>query len=85
MKSLLEAGVMMGGEVVSDSDATALSWDVEGRGELNGVHLPRASSDGVFEHPLDEALVRSLIESKAEETARVSAWLLVSSQVNMDL
>ena len=78
MKTLLEAGLKMGGEAVSDSDATAPSWDVEGRGELNGVHLPRGFSGGVVEHPLDEVLVRSLIESKGEETASVLAWLSVS-------
>ena len=78
MKTLLEVGVKMGGEVVLDPDATAPSWVVEGCRELNGVHLSSVSSDGAFEHPLDEALVRSLIEAKGGEIAKVSAWLSVT-------
>ena len=69
MKTLLEAGVKIGREAVSDSDATSLLWVVEGRGELDGVPLLSVSRDGVVEYALDEVLVRSLVDLKREKTA----------------
>lgn len=77
METLLEAGVKMGGEVVSDSDIAAPSWVVEGRWELDGVHLSIGSRDGVVEYPIDGVLDRSLIDSTGEWTVE-GCFLVVS-------